>query len=60
MPPPAPSEPETEVVIEDEPVAELDQTDNTMATEENEATATSDNTAAQADEPKVKDHKLMS
>ncbi|WP_247870074.1 plastocyanin/azurin family copper-binding protein [Methylophaga sp. SB9B] len=46
------SEPETEVVIEDEPVAELDQTDNTMATEENEATGASDNTAAQADEPK--------
>lgn len=46
-----PSEPETEVVVEDEPVAELDQTDNTMATEE-DASGTSDNTAAQADEPK--------
>lgn len=46
-----PSEPETEVVVEDEPAAELDQTDNTMATEE-DASGTSDNTAAQADEPK--------
>lgn len=46
-----PSEPETEVVVEDEPVAELDQTDNTMATEE-DASGTSDDTAAQADEPK--------
>jgi pseudoazurin len=46
-----PSEPETEVVVEDEPVAELDQTDNTMATEE-DASGISADTAAQADEPK--------
>lgn len=38
-----PSEPEAEVVIENEPAAEVNQTENTMATEE---------TAAQADEPK--------
>ena len=42
---PMPSE--TEVVIEDEPVAELDQTDNVVATEEDAS-----ETAAQADEPK--------
>lgn len=42
---PIPSE--TEVVIEDEPVAELDQTDNVVATEEDAS-----ETAAQADEPK--------
>ena len=42
---PMPSE--TEVVIEDEPVAELDQTDNLVATEEDAS-----ETAAQADEPK--------
>ncbi|MDX1750998.1 MAG: hypothetical protein R3271_11825 [Methylophaga sp.] len=47
---PVPSE--TEVVIEDEPAAELDQTDNTMATEETEVSGTSDDAAAQADEPK--------
>lgn len=46
-----PSAPETEVVVEDEPVAELDQTDNTMAAEE-DASGTTDATAAQADEPK--------
>ena len=46
-----PSEQETKVVVEDEPVAELDQTDNTMATEE-DASGTSADTAAQADEPK--------
>ncbi|WP_292483304.1 plastocyanin/azurin family copper-binding protein [Methylophaga sp.] len=42
---PMPSE--TEVVIEDEPVAELDQTDNVVATEEDASEK-----AAQADEPK--------
>lgn len=42
---PMPSE--TEVLIEDEPVAELDQTDNVVATEEDAS-----ETAAQADEPK--------
>ena len=47
---PAPSE--TEVVIEDEPAAELDKTDSTMATEETEVSGTSDDAAAQADEPK--------
>jgi len=47
---PVPSE--TEVVIEDEAAAELDQTDNTMATEETEVSGTSDDAAAQADEPK--------
>ncbi|MCB2426732.1 plastocyanin/azurin family copper-binding protein [Methylophaga pinxianii] len=46
-----PSEPEAEVVVEDEPVAELDQTDNTMASEE-DVSGTSADTAAQADEPK--------
>lgn len=46
------SAPETEVVIEDEPAAELDQTDNTMATEETEVSGTPDESAAQADEPK--------
>lgn len=38
-----PSAPEAQVVIENEPAAEVNQTENTMATEE---------TAAQADEPK--------
>lgn len=42
---PMPSE--TEVVIEDEPVAELDQSNNVVATEEDAS-----ETAAQADEPK--------
>jgi pseudoazurin len=42
---PIPSE--TEVVIEDEPVAELDQSDNLVATKEDAS-----ETAAQADEPK--------
>lgn len=46
-----PSEPETEVVVEDEPAAELDQTDNNMASEE-DVSGTSADTAAQADEPK--------
>ena len=47
-----PSEPETEVVIENEPAAELDQTDATVVTEENNLTGTPDDTTAQTDEPK--------
>lgn len=47
-----PSTSETEVVIENEPVTELDQTDNTVATEEKDASGTPDDAAAQANEPK--------
>ncbi|HCD03735.1 MULTISPECIES: plastocyanin/azurin family copper-binding protein [unclassified Methylophaga] len=47
-----PSAPEAQVVIENEPAAELDQTDTTVVTEENNLTGTPDDTTAQTDEPK--------